>query len=175
MVVLKDRIRVFLAAKDTSRGWFLVSGLVLLIPVFLIDWFILSETKAYRQEAVQLQLFARKIQEVRSYSIDFQTLGAAYVSAVLDRREDVNDHLEELRENVVAQHAALGVYAGALDETTLESVERYRQELQKMSDELATPHTVLSLRGFWEAASDLLVARNEVIRELDRQEKADQG
>ena len=175
MATLIVRVKRFFTSKETTRGWVLVGGALLLLLGTLADWWLFAETRAYRQEEVQQKLIARNIQDIRSYSIDFQTLGAAYVAAVLDDRENINEHLEELRENVVTQYAAFDVYAGMLDETTLVALERYRQELQEMGDELAGGHSVLSLRSFWEAASGLLVARNEVIRELDRQEKATQG
>ena len=175
MTTFKNRVKRFLTSKHKTRGWVLLGGALVLGLGFFADWWLFAETRAYRQEALQQQLIARNIQEIRSYSIDFQTLGAAYVAAVMDDGENVNEHLEELRENVVTQYAALDVYAGMLDEKTLVAVERYRQELQEMGDELTVAHSVLSLRSFWEAASDLLVARNEVIRELDRQEKGAQG
>lgn len=179
MIALWSRTKEFFSTKERSLGASVISGalggaLVVVLST-VTDWWWFKETRDYRQDEIRQVQLARKMQEIRSQSIDVQTYAGLYATAVLERTEDVDVHRRTLRSALVTQFAVLETYLGVLDGGARASVEKYREELLAMEGILRSSHDVLSLVGFWEAMSDLLVARNEMLEELDRQERGSEA
>ncbi|MGB8813739.1 MAG: hypothetical protein WCC57_11180, partial [Paracoccaceae bacterium] len=88
---------------------------------------------------------------------------------VLDQQDDVQVQRSLLSANILAQDAAVDVSSNVFDADTAVVVAKYRSALRRMNVAVGEAHDVLSMGPFWEAASDLLVARNELLDALEKQ------
>lgn len=164
-----QKLRDFFASTETPRWWLLAGGVALVLATF-------GQNEYYHRKNIQLQQVAEerqrveaRIVEIERQSIEFQTYAGAFVSAVLDQSRDIDSHRQRLVESIVAQDAAVDVSARLFDADTRQAVAEYRAALQQMNHALQSADDVLTLSAFWEAASDLLVARNSLLEQLARQ------
>ncbi len=67
-----------------------------------------------------------------------------------------------LVENITSQDAI----AETLDGTAKEAVGKYRESLWQMKKATEDTKDVLSMGPFWESASDLLVAKDQMLKQL---------
>ena len=72
-----------------------------------------------------------------------------------------------LIDNILAQDAAVDVSRNILDETIQPKVVAYREALRNMKAAVEKTNDVVSMGQFWSAASDLLVARNNLLEALE--------
>ena len=110
---------------------------------------------------------ASYLSQLRTHSIEFQTHAASFAHGILDKAGDIEGRKSILRQNIVAQHAAAGVIPGNLSEAAKAAASSYRERLASMKEAMEQADDLMSLALFWKAASDLLVARDAFLRELE--------
>lgn len=120
----------------------------------------------------QDHLQARLVQSentIRLHAMEFQTYAAAFVTAVLKKSADLQKHRQRLKDNINSQYAAADVFARSFNHETSQAVVEFQDRLDKMRIAVDQVQDVLTMRNFWEAASDLLVARNALLDRVNRQ------
>ena len=106
---------------------------------------------------------------IRLHAVEFQTYAAAFVSAVLAKNADLEKHKRRLKENLNAQYATADVFTHPFDKETTKAAVEFQSRLQVMIKAVNQTQDVLTMKNFWEAASDLLVARNLFLHHVNRQ------
>lgn len=86
----------------------------------------------------------------------------------MDHSEDTASRREALVSNVLAQDAAVDVSASILGADAIPQIGQYRAALRNMKDAIEETTDVVSMSIFWSAASELLVARNELLTALEK-------
>lgn len=155
-----------LSERGTPR-WILVLGWVVAvgIPIW-VSYDIFEAEVGQRNVLEEQKRIDFQVREFQRHSVEFQTYAAAFVSAILDESAEVGVRREQVIDNILEQYATINVFVGELDEVAVLAMENYRSRLKEMKIAVESAHDVLSLSGFWAAASDLLVARNEMLDKL---------
>ena len=164
-----ERFIQFFSTDRVPRWQIVAFGLF----VLLVGW---GQSEYYYQKSLsdsrvnteQLRV-ENKLVEIQRHSVDFQTFAGAFVSSVLDDAEDVEGRRAALIENILAQDAAVDVSFSLFDQETAGAVTQYRAALRHMRNAIDETSDVVSMTAFWDAASDLLVARNALLEQLERQ------
>ncbi|MCR9145826.1 MAG: hypothetical protein NXH74_01355 [Rhodobacteraceae bacterium] len=112
-----------------------------------------------------------KLIEIQRHSVEFQTYAGAFVSAVLDSSSQVEGARDELIGNILAQDAAVDVSFTVFNGSTQEAVSEYRAALRQMRTAIDQVDGVVSMGPFWQAAANLLEARNNLLEAIQEQAK----
>ena len=161
----------FLSSTNTPR-WSIILGGVLVMAFSLGEnHLFFRQYVEYEQVASERQRIVDRVREIEKRSIDFQTYAGAFVSAILEESTELEERRRRLEENILAQDAAVGVSMEIFDSGTSHAVAEYRAGLRNMKNALHASHDVVTLSKFWKAASDLLVVRDVLIKELERQQR----
>lgn len=108
--------------------------------------------------------FEERLDDIRISAVDFQTYTAAYVSAVLEERSQVSEAKQRLLDNIVEQDAKVQFMQPLLSDNEKEAANEYRRALLELSNLIPVSDDVLEMAPFWEATSDVLVARNDFLK-----------
>lgn len=152
----------------------MLGGLVVIAAGFVQNEINYSRTTAKNAAMAHEQRVETRVAEIQKHSIDFQTYAGAFVSSVLDRSEDIESRREALVDNILAQDAALDVSLSILQNRAEPQISQYRMALREMKNATDETHDVISMSRFWAAASDLLVARNELMNAIAAYREATQ-
>lgn len=128
-----------------------------------------SSLIAHQKTQEERQSIAAKMASIQQSAIEFQTYAGAFVSAILEERDDLEKHRRRLIGNIVHQDATVSVFTESFDEPASKAVKEYRARLQEMQLAVHEARDVLTMKNFWETASDLLVSRGALLKELNRQ------
>ncbi|MGO4853352.1 hypothetical protein [Phaeovulum sp. W22_SRMD_FR3] len=160
-------LKEFFITESTPRWQILLGGAVVILAGFLQNGYFyeraLSDTKAAQQQ----QRLDSKVAEIQQHSIDFQTFANSYVTSVLDGSAEVSERRDALIANILAQDAAVDVSRNLLGPYVESQVAAYRAALRNMKASVEQVSDVVSMGPFWSAASDLLVARNNLLSALE--------
>ncbi|MCY4653715.1 MAG: hypothetical protein OXC95_11195 [Dehalococcoidia bacterium] len=157
---MRAAIAKFLKGKKTPM-WLSV----IVMPVVTIA--IATALNFYaREEIVVRTIVYERIGVIERQSGDFQVHAAAFVNAILDGEEDVKKERNRLMENIVNQNALIEDVKNVARDIEDGTIETYQERLSAMKKATENTKDVLSMRPFWEAASDLLVARDKMLRQL---------
>ena len=164
-----EKLKQFITTDQVPRGQVIVFGVV----VIGIGW---AQSEYYYQKAltdsretVELLNVRGKLLEIQQQSTDFQVFAGAFVSAVLENTDDIKGRRSALVDNILAQDAAVDVSSAIFDEPTAIAAAQYRRALREMRDAIGSTSDVVSMSGFWTAASNLLMARNTFLEALEQQ------
>ena len=91
---------------------------------------------------------------------------ASFAHGVMDKAPDIEERRQRLQDTLIVQDAAASTIVGDRDGPATLAATAYRASLRNMKTEVEGVTDFMSLADFWKAASDLLVARNEFLREL---------
>jgi len=105
--------------------------------------------------------------KIQQNSIDFQTFVNSYITAILDGTTEVAERRNLLIDNILAQDAAVDVSRNILNEAIQPQIAAYREALRNMKAAVEKTTDVVSMGQFKTAASDLLVARNNLLEALE--------
>jgi hypothetical protein len=72
-----------------------------------------------------------------------------------------------LADNVVSQQVALDALSLKVPSETREKIAKYEDALLALNSAMQKVHDVETMREFWERTSDLLVAREDLVRHLE--------
>lgn len=161
-------LRDFFTTDRVPRWQIIVFGLfVLLAGWFQSDYYYNKSLNDGLASAKVLRIEAEAL-DIKSRSVDFQTYAGAFVSSILDNAKDVDTRRAALVNNILAQDAAVDMSAAIFDEQTTVAVSEYRSALREMRAAVDQTTDVVSMALFWNAASNLLVARNNLLENLQR-------
>lgn len=107
--------------------------------------------------------------DLQRHSIDFQTFAGAFVSKVLEDSEDIEEARDALVANILAQDAAVDLSLISLGGDARPAIMAYRQALREMIVAIETVSDIDSMGQFWQAATNLLVARNALLEFIEQQ------
>lgn len=145
----------------------MLGGAVVLMIGFIQSEFYYWRTVEDADVSVQQQRIDAKVLEIQQNSIDFQTFANSYITAILDGTTEVAERRNLLIGNILAQDAAVDVSRNILNETIQPQVVAYREALRNMKAAVEKTTDVVTMGQFWTAASDLLVARNNLLEALE--------
>lgn len=169
MAKVLESTKNFFCSTETPRWQLIVGGaLVLLAPIGHAEWVSWRENHLEVQAAADRRIEER-LKEIEQKSADWHTFSGAFVAAVLDSSESVEDQRQLLLDNMLAQDAVIDLSSRIFDQETQITANKYRDTLQNLMEATRAAHDVKSLSPFWEAASDALVARNVLLNDLSRQ------
>lgn len=154
------KLKDFLLSERSPLWLLVVSGIVS---------FVVSAGTQYVFYRHSIGVEEQRIEALKSNSQDFQTFAGAFVSSVLDGDDDVDGRREALLANILSQEATIDVAFGSFDPRSTNAVRSYRTALLNMNQAVDQVDDVISMGAFWEAASDLLLAQNELIVALENQ------
>ena len=146
-----------------NPGWYIL--IVTLVGFFAV-W---EKDFALQQQDHSQQRLIYSENMIRLHATEFQTYAAAFVSAVLKKSTDLEKHRQRLKDNINSQYATADVFARSFNEETSQAVAEFQDRLSTMRIAVDQVHDVLTMRNFWESASDLLVARNALLDRVNRQ------
>lgn len=164
-----------LLASETTPVWFVVfTGIAAFCGSLLVSE--LQYSRALRDSRIDAKVaeasarIAERRSEVERQSLEFQTYAGAFVSAILDSTTSVEEKRTILIQNILAQDAAIDLSADLVISLDPEGVTNYRTALRAMKLAVEQSDDVISLTQFWDAASNLLVARDRVLDAFDAAE-----
>lgn len=163
------RFKDFFTSDHNPRWQIMLAGGFVIFAAWAQNFYFYSQQISRENQLAEQQQVEDKSVEIQRHSIEFQTYAGAFVSAILDQQDDVQVRRSLLNENILAQDAAVDVSSYVFDADTAVVVAKYRSALRQMNVAVSEAHDVLSMGPFWEAASDLLVARNELLDALEKQ------
>lgn len=161
-------VKAWLKSQGSPR-WQIISGGIILFlsnAAFSI-WMQYSNESAANDRAAKQEILNR-LAEMRLAAMDFQTYAGAYVGAVLEGG-DINSNEKTLIESIMRQHTAVELSKGLYSQETVASAARYQAALAKFNSIVPKSSSVLEMAPFWEAASEVLLARDEFFRSLEKQ------
>lgn len=162
------KIKDFFFSESTPRWQILLGGAVVFGLGFLQNAYFYQLTLDDAKVAQQQQRVESKVVEIQQHSIDFQTFANSYVTAVLDGSAEISERRDALIANILAQDAAVDVSRNILGPSVEPQVIAYRAALRNMKSAVEQVSDVVSMGPFWSAASDLLVARNNLLDALEK-------
>lgn len=160
-------LREFISSESTPRWQLVLGGVIVLVLGFAQNELYYNRSVADAESVALQQRLEAKVLEIQRHSIDFQTYAGAFVSSVLDDTEEVRVRRTALIGNILAQDAAIDVSANLVGDVVAPQVSEYREALRKMKVAVEGTTDVISMGQFWAAASDLLVARNKLLKALE--------
>jgi hypothetical protein len=164
-----SRIKQFFATDHVPRWQVLAVGIIAFLASCGVDEF--NHQRSMRDADVrdEQHRVEAKLLEIQRHSVEFQTYAGAFVSAVLDKSSQVQDARDELIGNILAQDAAVDVSFTVFNEDTRLAVSEYRAALRKMRTAIDQVDGLVSMGVFWEAAANLLEARNKLLEAIQEQ------
>ncbi|WP_158644549.1 hypothetical protein [Paracoccus jeotgali] len=160
-------IKEFFVTESTPRWQILLGGAVVILFGFIQNEVYYRRALHDTEVAQQQQRIESKVVEIQQHSIDFQTFANSYVTAVLDGSQEMPERRDALIANILAQDAAVDVSRNILGPSVETQVAAYRAALRNMKAAVEQVVDVVSMGPFWSEASDLLVARNNLLDALE--------
>lgn len=167
--MMLGKLKDFLLSERSPLWLLVVSGIVSFVVSAGTQYAFYRHNIGVEEQRIEASRISAELQALKSNSQDFQTFAGAFVSAVLDGDDDVDGRREALLANILSQDAAIDVAVGSFDPRSTNAAQSYRAALLNMKEAVDQVDDVISMGAFWEAASDLLLARNELISALEDQ------
>ena len=161
-----NKVKGFFLSESTPRWQIFAGGLFVVVVTFCQSNYFYQRALHDTIVAQEQQRIESKVVEIQQHSIDFQTFANSYVTAVLDGSDKVPERRDALIANILAQDAAVDVSRSILGSSVGPQVTAYRAALRNMKAAVEQVSGVVSMGPFWAAASDLLVARNNLLDAL---------
>ncbi len=159
----------FFTTDHVPRWQIMVFGLFVIGLTFLQQQHFYNKSREDTLSKAHVERIEAKLLDVQRHSVEFQTYAGAFVSSILDNDNDIDGKRSELIDNILAQDAAIDVSMALFDPKTQSAVSNYRTSLREMRNAVDQVTDVVSMGLFWEAASNLLVSRNAVLKALEEQ------
>lgn len=119
--------------------------------------------------ANQMQNRDNRLMQQRQAFVDeartFDSVVAAYVQGVMEKSPS-SDATQKIINNLVQQSSLLDQVSNQLPPTDKHLASDYRHLLVQFREDLPRADSVIHLKTFWEDASKILVARNELLDRL---------
>jgi hypothetical protein len=178
MVGSMSAFKEWWSGNGNPNGLGLLGAAFVLIANVVITYLMVSRSEEHAEELLKQQFsqtreMAQKAEvsarskEIRDAASDFSTFAAAYVTAVLDAPSEVPLAKRRLTDNVLKQLSTVTMSGGVFPNDIQDAAKSYKLALYDFSDALSDADTVLKMRPFWERASDVLVAREELLSLVD--------
>lgn len=166
------------SGSGNPNGLQLLGAALLFLANIGITYLMVSRSEDHAEELLKRQFsqameMAQKAEvsarskEIRDAASDFSTFAAAYVTAVIDSPSEVPLAKRRLTENVLKQLSTVTMSDGVFPIGVQEAANSYKLALYDFRDALIDADTVLEMRPFWESASDVLAAREQLLSLVD--------
>jgi CRISPR/Cas system-associated protein Csm6 len=164
-----SRIKQFFTTDHVPRWQVLGIGIIAFLASLVVDE--VNHQRSIHNADVrdEQHRVEAKLLEIQRHSVEFQTYAGAFVSAVLDKSSQVQSARDELIGNILAQDAAVDVSFTVFNENTKVVVSEYRAALRQMRNAIDQVDGIVSMGMFWEAAANLLEARNNLLKAIQEQ------
>ncbi|MEO0487400.1 MAG: hypothetical protein AAF092_15950 [Pseudomonadota bacterium] len=164
-----DWIKRFFTTDQVPRWQVFAVGIVAFLASLGVNEFNYQRSLNDAQVREAQQRVEAKLIEIQRHSVEFQTYAGAFVSAVLDGDAGVEEARDALVGNILAQDAAVDVSFTVLNENTQMAASTYRAALREMREAIDQVDGVVSMGLFWQAAANLLEARNNLLQAIEDQ------
>lgn len=169
MITLMSKFTEFFSSDRVPRWQVWGVGAVAFLASFGLNewnyWRTVNDEKiASAQDRIE-----SKLEAIERQTGEFQTFAGAFVSAVMENKGNIESRRDDLLTNIRSQDAAIDVSFTVFDAATAEIAKSYRSELRKMRDSIESVNNFDSMGQFWQAAADLLVARNKLLKAIETQ------
>jgi uncharacterized protein YpmB len=164
-----NRIKQFFTTDQVPRWQVFVVGLVAFVASMGVNEYNYQRSLNDTQIREAQQRIEVKLLEIQRHSVEFQTYAGAFVSAILDGDESVDEARSALVGNILAQDAAVDVSFTVLTGVTQQAASNYRGALREMRSAVDQVHGVVSMGPFWQAAANLLDTRNTLLQAIEDQ------
>ena len=161
------RFMNFFTSDHNPRWQILLAGVLVVFAAWGQNYYFYTQQINREDRIAAQQQIENRSAEIRQHSVDFQTYAGAFVSSVLDNTTEINERRTALIGNIIAQDAAIDVSANILGGNVEPQIEEYRLALQNMKTAVEQVSDIVSMGQFWATASDLLVARNNLLQALE--------
>lgn len=148
-----------LVPSASSRGAFIISISISLFTGYGGGYVAWKVQNADVQVSKDKSAF---IDESRSFEI----IAANYVQAIMSEQPSNGESVKLLTSNLLRQAQTLRDASRHLPLQDQSLVAAYNNLLLELNDDLPKTSSILTMREFWEDASKIIVARNELIRKL---------
>lgn len=163
------RIIRFLTSDQVPRWQVIAVGVVAFLSSCAVNEFNYHRSQNDARVRETQQRVEAKLSEIQRHSVEFQTYAGAFVSSVLDDDESIDETRGALVGNILAQDAAVDISFTILNEDTQVAATSYRAALREMREAIDQVDGVVSMGPFWQAAANLLEARNNLLQAIEDQ------
>lgn len=158
-----DSFIKFFTSKDPSpRGWSIFCAAVALILSVLINMHLQNAARVDQYRVQQIQVMFDSM-------VQFQTFASAFAAEMNEDGKVKTETRSKLVQNLNDQFGRIRIIQQSVRGVDDDALKAYREKVTKMVDAVNDTHDISSMRDFWSAASDLLVARNKLNQELKSQ------
>lgn len=164
-----NRIKQFFTTDQVPRWQVFVVGAAAFLASMAVNEYNYQRSVNDTQIREAQQRVEVKLLEIQRHSVEFQTYAGAFVSAILDGDEGVDEARGELVGNILAQDAAVDVSSTILTGVTQQAASNYRAALREMRNAIDQVDDVVSMGPFWQAATNLLDTRNILLQAIEDQ------
>jgi hypothetical protein len=169
MTIDMNRIKQFFTTDQVPRWQIFVVGIAAFCASLGVNEYNYQRSINDTEIRESQQRVEAKLLEIQRHSVEFQTYAGAFVSAILDGEDSFSEVRSALVGNILAQDAAVDVSFTILNESTQQAATDYRAALRDMRDAVDQVDGVVSMGPFWQAAADLLEARNSLLQAIEAQ------
>lgn len=156
----RTRMAITQHAPKIKIGEFVKVGV---IPLLVAVGGTLATNKVQNRDSLDIKNRSAFIDEARTF--DF--LVANYVRKILDNKQVDSDAAQQIVANIIRQSNLINEITPQLSSRDKHLVVEYKQLLSTFYDVVPQSDSVLHMQAFWEDASRILVARNELITKLE--------
>lgn len=156
-----EKLTSWLKSEKTPRWWLIIAVLIPVLGLAGTQYFFWN----LDQNHEKVKVLERKIDKLQNSSVDFQAFVAAYANAIMEQSDKIEEAHARLLENINRQDAQLRYLSQNLDSAEIKIAARqYHQALVNLSDVIPKSKSVLTMAEFWNAISDVLIARDEYLK-----------
>jgi hypothetical protein len=174
-----SRIWNSLFSDGTSKAWVIFTALLTFAANGGVTLYLVNRSESHNESMIQEQLahslqaaekaeFNERSREIRASAEDFSTYAAAYVSAVVEAPDGIPVARKRLTENVIKQLSTVSMGSSIFHGDVAKAAEEYENALYEFREALIHADSVMEMRPFWESASDVLVARDRLLKAVDK-------
>lgn len=156
----RTRMAVIQHTPKINIGEFIKIGVIPLLVAVGGTW---ATNRVQNRDSLELKNRSAFVEEARTF--DF--LVANYVRKILDNKQADSDAAQQIVANIIRQNNLIDEITPQLSSRDRHLVVEYKRLLSTFYDLVPQSDSVLHMQAFWEDASKVLVARNELITKLE--------
>ena len=107
-----------------------------------------------------------QLENLREQYSEFDVFARSFAHGIMDHSNDIEERRTVLQECILKQYSEADIYPYNSRNKTMIAVRNYKTTLSGMRGAVSEARDLDSMPDFWKKASDLVVARQELVREL---------
>ena len=161
----KNPLSAFLFETDTPRWILILGSIVTMIASFTLSYY---SSVLSLDDARQKDRHAQQVAALEDSMVQFHAFAASFATEMNEKGHVTLQTKQRLIQNLNTQFSRLKAVKGKLSQEQLALADNYEEKITAMimvSNRVTTRPT---MSDFWSAASDLLIARNRLGKELTK-------